>query len=148
MSDSTPAELIQISTRDILFECPACDKSMVIDEAAVGMTVECAGCRQNVIVPARPRPSAQQWWQAVESGNAPLVKALVARGADLEATTDDGHTALMMSAKTGRDDVVQTLIESGADLQKHNREGLSALKLAEQAGHFHIVRMFWKAGVK
>jgi uncharacterized Zn finger protein (UPF0148 family) len=36
---------------DIVFECPACGKSLVVNEAAEGMIVDCPQCRTNVIVP-------------------------------------------------------------------------------------------------
>ena len=42
-------------------------------------------------------------------------KALVARGADLDATTTSGHTALMFAALYGNDEAAQWLIQSGAD---------------------------------
>jgi len=48
-----------VSVTDILFDCPACGKSLVVDEAAEGMIVDCPQCRSNVIVPpqsARPEP--------------------------------------------------------------------------------------------
>jgi hypothetical protein len=41
--------------RDIFFECPACNKSLVVDETVGGMMVECPKCHINVIVP----PQAQ-----------------------------------------------------------------------------------------
>ena len=54
-----------ISPRDIFFECPACSKSLVVDETAEGMIVECPQCHINVIVPpktaqpfATPEPAA------------------------------------------------------------------------------------------
>lgn len=52
---------VVISPRDILFECPACHKSLVIDEAAQGMIVDCPQCHTNVIVPPKstaPAPVA------------------------------------------------------------------------------------------
>jgi predicted RNA-binding Zn-ribbon protein involved in translation (DUF1610 family) len=49
-----------VTPRDILFECPSCGKSMVIDQAAEGYTIECPQCHIPVIVPpktgAAPQP--------------------------------------------------------------------------------------------
>jgi DNA-directed RNA polymerase subunit RPC12/RpoP len=45
-----------MSPRDILFECPACRKSLVVDEAAEGLIVDCPQCHINVIVPPKPAP--------------------------------------------------------------------------------------------
>jgi predicted RNA-binding Zn-ribbon protein involved in translation (DUF1610 family) len=61
MAAPTTNANITISQRDILFECPACRKSLVIDEAAEGMIVECPKCRAQVIVPPKetgPAPTA------------------------------------------------------------------------------------------
>lgn len=55
-----------IGARDILFECPACGKSLVVDDAAEGLTIACPQCHINVIVPpkqtepAGPPPSASK----------------------------------------------------------------------------------------
>ncbi len=44
-------ENAMVTTTDILFECPSCGKSLVVDEAAEGMIIDCPQCRTNVIVP-------------------------------------------------------------------------------------------------
>jgi DNA-directed RNA polymerase subunit RPC12/RpoP len=49
-----------VTTNDILFECPACGKSLVVDDTAEGMIIDCPQCRTNVIVPpksTKPTPS-------------------------------------------------------------------------------------------
>ena len=48
-----PKPEIVISPQDILFECPSCGKSLVVDDAAQGLTVECPKCHINVIVPPK-----------------------------------------------------------------------------------------------
>lgn len=53
---STPDETASISENDILFECPSCGKSLVVEESAEGMIIDCPQCETNVIVP--PRSSA------------------------------------------------------------------------------------------
>jgi predicted RNA-binding Zn-ribbon protein involved in translation (DUF1610 family) len=48
-----------VTASDIVFDCPACGKSLVVDQAAEGMIVDCPQCRTNVIVPpqsVRPTP--------------------------------------------------------------------------------------------
>jgi uncharacterized Zn finger protein (UPF0148 family) len=47
------SEVAVVSATDILFDCPACGKSLVVDEAAEGMIVDCPQCRTNVIVPPK-----------------------------------------------------------------------------------------------
>ncbi len=114
----TPEQPLDITARDIVFECPNCSKSMVIDEAAIGLMVECVGCRTNVIVPGRLAPEAGRW------------------------------TPLMVAAHAGDSRAVKALLDSGADVHQATADGLTALKLAERAGHFRVVRLLWKAGAK
>jgi predicted RNA-binding Zn-ribbon protein involved in translation (DUF1610 family) len=40
-----------VTATDILFDCPSCGKSLVVDQAAEGLIVDCPQCRTNVIVP-------------------------------------------------------------------------------------------------
>jgi len=44
---------ITVGATDILFECPACGKSLVVDETAEGLIVDCPQCRTNVVVPPK-----------------------------------------------------------------------------------------------
>jgi uncharacterized Zn finger protein (UPF0148 family) len=50
---SEPFGGMEITPRDILFECPACGKSLVVDETAEGLTIPCPQCHINVIVPPK-----------------------------------------------------------------------------------------------
>jgi hypothetical protein len=45
---------VTITPRDILFECPACGKNLVVDDAAEGLIVDCPQCHTSVIVPPKP----------------------------------------------------------------------------------------------
>lgn len=47
----TKPEEIVVTNQDILFDCPSCGKSLVVDVSAEGMIVDCPQCRTNVIVP-------------------------------------------------------------------------------------------------
>jgi len=44
---------VVISSSDILFECPSCGRSLVVDESAEGLIVDCPQCQSNVIVPPK-----------------------------------------------------------------------------------------------
>jgi DNA-directed RNA polymerase subunit RPC12/RpoP len=59
-TDQTKAkdESAIVTTTDILFECPSCGKSLVVDEAAEGMIIDCPQCRTNVIVPPQSTKAA------------------------------------------------------------------------------------------
>jgi len=142
-----------ITEQDIVFECPNCGKSMVIDEAAVGMIVDCPDCRSQVIVPTRPAGSApaelnEDLFIAAKEGDAAVVRALLARAADVQAHDDAGWTPLMMAAQSGNAEVVDLLLEHGASVNAVSSHGMTALTLAESAGHFQVVRQLWKAGAK
>lgn len=52
------AEPVEITPRDIQFECPSCGKSLVVDQAAEGLIVDCPQCHSNVIVPPKPERGA------------------------------------------------------------------------------------------
>ena len=62
-------KLIEVFPTDILFECPACGKSMVIDLSAQGMIVDCDGCGINVIVPPKPPTDLTQLNGLVDAFN-------------------------------------------------------------------------------
>src|SRR5258706_10530390 len=49
----TKSDEIVVTNQDILFDCPSCWKSLVVDVSAEGMIVDCPQCRTNVIVPPR-----------------------------------------------------------------------------------------------
>lgn len=50
---SASNQLPEIGPRDIVFDCPACHKNLVVDEAAEGLTVDCPSCANKVIVPPK-----------------------------------------------------------------------------------------------
>lgn len=50
---TTKSDELTLSERDILFECPSCGKSLLVDQAAEGLIVVCPQCHINVIVPPR-----------------------------------------------------------------------------------------------
>ncbi|MEI6085909.1 MAG: hypothetical protein WCS70_16620, partial [Verrucomicrobiota bacterium] len=47
-----------VGPHDILFECPACSKSLVVDQDGEGMIVDCPQCHINVIVPPKTAKAA------------------------------------------------------------------------------------------
>ena len=55
---------------------------------------------------------------AAANGNINKVKGLLEKGADANAKTRDGRTALLMAIRIGRLDIVKLLVENGADVNK------------------------------
>jgi ankyrin repeat protein len=60
------------------------------------------------------------------------VKLLIAMGADVNAASDIGETALHGAAYVGADKVVQLLVEKGANVNAENKYGQTPLSIADQ----------------
>ena len=86
------------------------------------------------------------WHDAVTSGNAGAVRALLRDGADVDARDRYGQTGLMLAAHQGHDGVVAVLLEHRAALNVTAKFGLSALMLAIVAGHPETARLLARAG--
>lgn len=93
-----------------------------------------------------PTDEARAWQHAVETGDAPRVKTLLASGTRVEATFGKGETALMRAAARGYADVVQTLLGAGADSNARREDGFTPLILAVFFGHEEVVRLLLGAG--
>src|SRR5262249_40433893 len=57
----------------------------------------------------------EQLWEAARRGDAKTIEALLAKGADIEARTHYGATALWLAASKGQLDAVKTLLAHKAD---------------------------------
>jgi uncharacterized protein len=55
------------------------------------------------------------------------VKALLAQGADVNATTADGYSVLMYTASYGNSDIVRFLLDKGANVNARDKTGHTAL---------------------
>ncbi|HET8696586.1 MAG TPA: ankyrin repeat domain-containing protein, partial [Gammaproteobacteria bacterium] len=60
------------------------------------------------------------------------VKALLAAGADVNAKSDEGDTALHLAAFDGKLDLVRALVAGGANLDAKDAAGLTALQVVEK----------------
>ena len=58
-ADEVETQDIQVSERDVVFECPYCGGELVIDRVGSGLDVPCALCGKIVTVPAYQGPSLQ-----------------------------------------------------------------------------------------
>jgi hypothetical protein len=84
--------------------------------------------------------------KAVDEGNTSLVKSLLAAGADVNAISDGGKTALMRAVTKGYLDIVQVLLDAGADVNAKKENGSTALIIAVFFGYAEIVRALLARG--
>ncbi|HEX8290599.1 MAG TPA: ankyrin repeat domain-containing protein [Pyrinomonadaceae bacterium] len=83
----------------------------------------------------------EQLYEAARKGDAAEVKAVLDRGADVNAKFRYGATALFKAAERGHTEVVKLLIERGADVGvKDTFYGATALFWAMDKGHAGVVR--------
>lgn len=83
----------------------------------------------------------EQLYEAARKGDVAEVKAVLDRGADVNAKFRYGATALFKAAERGHTEVVRLLIERGADVNvKDTFYGATAISWAVQKGHTGVVR--------
>ncbi|XP_066994986.2 uncharacterized protein [Anabrus simplex] len=66
--------------------------------------------------------------------------------ANLNVSTNDGSTPLILAASKGHTDTIVALINLGADVNISRVDGASALHLAAENGHHHTVKYLIKYG--
>jgi hypothetical protein len=81
---------------------------------------------------------------AAFKGNAPIVKYLLTKKADLEAENESGQRPLHRAATNGCLEVVQILTEAGATLRVYDKNGMSPLHLAARRGSAVITSYLYK----
>lgn len=64
---------------------------------------------------------------AVQSGNALVVREMIASGAGVNAHGSDGRTPLIHAAMAGGVEIVQLLLEAGAEIDEPAHHGSTAL---------------------
>ena len=113
MSQPHSSGELNLTRRDVLFECPACTKSLAIDEAAVGMMIECPQCQTNVIVPG-PLTEDERLLLGAATGDDEAVKHALSSGANVNIMDTEGHTALALAKQAGHVHIIRMLWEAGA----------------------------------
>lgn len=69
-----------------------------------------------------------------------MVQWLIDRGADVDATSPNGTTPLMMAAQYGSEASVDLLLSHGADLKRRNERNLDAIDFARLSGRDWLVK--------
>jgi hypothetical protein len=87
-------------------------------------------------------------WEAVRRGDAPAVKSLLDRGADVNARGRYQMTPLFKAAERGNAEIVRLLLERGADVTiKDTFYGATPLTWALDKSHVEVVRALIERGV-
>ncbi|KAM0351145.1 hypothetical protein ACHAPU_002929 [Fusarium lateritium] len=81
-------------------------------------------------------------------GNVELARFLIANGANIFATRDQGNTPLHVCASVGHQAVGRLLIENGANIEARTRAGYTPLQVAAHKGHEAVVRLLLENGAK
>ncbi|HUN26031.1 MAG TPA: ankyrin repeat domain-containing protein [Steroidobacteraceae bacterium] len=84
--------------------------------------------------------------EAAQAGNERAALALVARGANVNARSPDGTTALMWAAENDEVDLTRALLKKGADVAAVNLYGTSAMQQAAIAAYTPILKLLLQAG--
>lgn len=87
----------------------------------------------------------RQVLRAARGGDAEL-KALLNRGVNINATDEDGETALMEAADSRNAETVRVLIANGANVNAADEDGETALMIAADEGNAEVVRLLIEAG--
>merc|ERR1712166_1183807 len=72
---------------------------------------------------------------ASNAGHEPMVRIVLAWGADVNQMTLNGTTALMYASNQGHRRVVNLLLQAGADVNQMTLNGTTALMYASNQGH-------------
>jgi len=75
-----------------------------------------------------------------------IVRFLKEHGANLEATDENGDTALLIAIGRNNNRLVHHLVEQGADVDVRNRQGTSALQLSVEIGALEIYQLLIRNG--
>lgn len=76
---------------------------------------------------------------AAAAGETEIVQLLIEKSAEVDATSPNMTTPLMMAAGSGNIYTVKALLDAGADLNLANEQGLTAIDFAKRGGYQDIV---------
>ena len=99
--------------------------------------------------PQPPSPIAEELWAAARAGDASRVTAALDKGADVNAKTRYGATALTYAADKGHVDIVKLLIARGADINAQDTfYQMRAVDMAMMNNHPAVVTLLLERGSK
>jgi hypothetical protein len=94
-----------------------------------------------------PSPAAEELWEAARAGDAARVTRAIEKGADVNAKTRYGATALTFAADKGHVAVVRLLLDRGADVNAQDTfYRMRAIDMAMQNKHVEVARLLLERG--
>ena len=96
-----------------------------------------------------PTPIVEELWEAARAGDAARVTAALEKGADVNARTRYGATALTYAADKGHVDIVKLLLSRGADVNNQDTfYQMRAIDMAMMNNHPAVVTLLLERGSK
>ena len=82
------------------------------------------------------------------TGDTAKVRLLLERGAEVNAKTKDGTTALVTAARRGNTDSVKLLLAHGADPKASGNDGVELLRIAYLSNSPGLRKILMAAGIE
>lgn len=98
-----------------------------------------------ILVNAGARADRAIFWYA-HAGDPRLLDLLLSAGANINQTSDDGSTPLIMAAYGNDSELIRSLVATGASVDIQNFAGDSALMVAARVGNDEVVKALLAAG--
>lgn len=95
----------------------------------------------NVNAAAKNKQAVAPIHATAANGNLTVLKALLAKGAAVDARQEGGFTALHEAANSGNIAMTQLLLEYGADTSLTTHGGKTAREIAQEKGHQEVVEL-------
>lgn len=96
--------------------------------------------------PVDERPSITPLWEAASRGHISIIERLISAGADVNAWTGIGGTALRVASSTGQAEAVETLIRAGANVDMHSLFVATPLTSAVEKDNHVIAELLLQEG--
>ena len=77
-------------------------------------------------------------------GHELCARALIEARAAVDATEENGYTALMLCCKNGHEQCVRALVEAKANIHAKNKDEDAALDIARREGHAVVCQLLEK----
>jgi len=102
----------------------------------------------SVIFDGETIEGAPPLWCAAAAGHCGIVRLLVSRGVNVNATTRTHSTPLRAACFDGHHEIAQYLVEHGANIEIANRHGHTCLMISCYKGHLSITQYLVERGAR